>query len=186
MDTDAALLERPEPATEAPPIGRIISISGYRCTFLLAERRGPDAELSAYREAQIGSIVKIVTEKGTATFGFIDSVKLQITSGNGSGHAVAEIELFGEIHGIGGDKPLQFTRGVSVYPVLGAPVSAATHADMAVIYAKPDSWHLEIGRLYQDFDPAGLSDLAGIPVQAFGDPGHDGLRQVVLGDLDPA
>ncbi len=149
MDSDAAILERPLPASEARPIGRVVSISGYRCSCLLTER-GADAELTAYREAQIGSIVKIETEKGTATFGFINSVGLQIANAQGGGHAVAEIELFGEIRGGAGGEAPRFTRGVSVYPVLGATVAAASHADMAVIYARPDSWHLEIGRLYQD------------------------------------
>ena len=96
MDTQSAVAERPDAATDARRIGRVTSISGCRCACMLADRDRDGVETDAYREGQIGAIVRVDTEQGTATFGFIDSVKLEIASGGSESHAVVEIELFGE------------------------------------------------------------------------------------------
>jgi DNA helicase HerA-like ATPase len=135
--------------TQDKRIGIVNSISGFSVSCLLVEPEGQGGKSSAYRDASIGALVKIPTERNSIVFGFVNSVALHVHhhgADEDSSHAVAEIELFGEIiNGKG-----RFTRGVSIYPVLGAPAYVATHQDMAAIYTKPDTWHVEIGRLYQD------------------------------------
>src|SRR5258708_19926939 len=66
--------------------------------------------------------------------------------------AVAETALPGDLAGGGADASARFTRGISIYPVLGAPVFTATAEDIKLIYAKPNSWTLQIGSLHQDAD----------------------------------
>ena len=154
MQSSVDVLEPPIKDAGDRPIGIVNSSSGNRISCLL-ERKGRDEKpRHAYPEAQIGSIVKITTERNSTTYGFVDSVALHLASADlpGAGYAIAEIELFGEIVDRKSTGPGRFTRGVSQYPVLGASVFAANHKDMAVIYAKPDAWHVEIGRLYQDSD----------------------------------
>jgi DNA helicase HerA-like ATPase len=131
--------------------GIVNSISGYSVSCFLTPPEGADSKSFAYRDASIGSIIKIATERGSTVFGFISSVELHLGQGGDrdSSFAVADIELFGELVQRKSGKK-KFTRGVSIYPVLGAPAYVATHEDMAKIYVKPDTWHLEIGRLYQD------------------------------------
>ena len=132
-------------------IGVVNSISGFGVSCLLVQPEGPNSKPSAYRDAQIGSIIKVPTERNSTVYGFVNSVEMHVQHGSerDSSYAVADIELFGEIVGNGGGLK-RFTRGVSVYPVLGAAVYATSHEDMAAIYTKPDTWHLEIGNLYQD------------------------------------
>lgn len=135
-------------------IGIINSISGYRASCLLIRNDNAEKGAKSFRSAQIGALVKIETEGNSTAYGFVDSLTLHVESPDKieSSYAVAEIELFGEIVHRSSNGPAKFTRGVSVYPVLGAAAFTVTHADMATIYSKPNSWHLEIGRLYQDAD----------------------------------
>ena len=133
-------------------VGIVNSVSGFSVSCLLVQPEGASKSSLSYRDAAIGSIIKIPTERNSTAYGFVNSVELHINHGAelDSSYAVADIELFGEIRQRKNGTRKKFTRGVSVYPVLGAPVYAATHQDMAEIYTKPDTWHLEIGRLYQD------------------------------------
>ena len=104
------------------------------------------APTSAYATAQIGALVKVPTLSSTA-FGFIADLNFEY-AGTDMQIAVADIDLLGELTGRAADA--KFIRGISIYPVLGAPIFNATADDIKVIYAKPNSWTLQIGSLHQD------------------------------------
>src|SRR5262245_42063845 len=129
-------------------IGIVNSVSGFSVGCLLVQSESRGSKSFAYRDASIGAIVKIPTERNSTVFGFVNSVELHVhhAASGESSYAVADIELFGEIIHSGGSGKGRFTRGVSIYPVLGAAAYVTTHQDMASIYTKPDTWHLEIGR----------------------------------------
>lgn len=131
------------------PIAVITAVSGFKLTCnLFGSRQATNA--SPFANVCIGDLVKIPTPRSMA-FGFIENLAFQSSGGaSGPGAAVAEIQLLGEMMGATGDKPSAFARGVSAYPTLGAPVLAATKEDIAVIYARPNTWTLPIGSLYQD------------------------------------
>jgi DNA helicase HerA-like ATPase len=133
---------RTPPAKQPGQIGIITSVSGFKVSCLIF---GDAASLAA---GQIGALVKVPTVSSMA-YGFIASLTLEDPSSD-SRTAIAEIDLLGEHTGKRGDKSSHFTRGISVYPVLGAPVLLSTADDVGLIYAKPDSWVLPIGSLYQD------------------------------------
>jgi DNA helicase HerA-like ATPase len=126
-------------------IGIVVAVSGFRlsCLFFGSGGKGDDP---AYAKAQIGNLIKVPTGNGTATaYGFIASLSLERGT---SDAAIAEIDLLGETT-IREGKP-NFARGISIYPVLGAPVFPTASEDIAVIYAKPNTWTLQIGTLHQD------------------------------------
>ena len=51
--------------------GIVNSISGYSVSCFLTPPEGTDSKSFAYRDASIGSIIKIATERGSTVFGFI-------------------------------------------------------------------------------------------------------------------
>jgi uncharacterized protein len=62
---------------------------------------------------------------------------------------VVVVELFGELvptH----DSRMQFSRGISRYPVSGAPVFAASDLELAAIFAPSSGTNLRIGSLFHD------------------------------------
>ncbi|HZB93921.1 MAG TPA: DUF87 domain-containing protein [Stellaceae bacterium] len=129
-------------ANAAPPAGQIgfvAAVSGFKLSCALFD--GP-----AERALQIGALVKVPTAAGSAAFGFVASVALAEPTA-AAPSAMAEIDLLGEIESRSG---AGFARGISTYPVLGAPVFPASAEDMALIYAKPNTWTLAIGSLHQD------------------------------------
>ncbi len=139
------------PAKRAPgQIGVVTSVSGFKLSCLVFGPSTPDGADAAYATAQIGALVKVPTLSSTA-FGFIASLNFEY-AGTDVQIAVAEIDLLGELTGRAGDAAARFTRGISIYPVLGAPVFTATAEDIKLIYAKPNSWTLQIGSLHQDAD----------------------------------
>lgn len=136
----------------APPrvIGRVSTVSGFKLSCVLASA---SAGSEAYEHLQIGTLVKIPTST-TIAFGFIESLALQAGAPTQGGRdaAVADIELLGEmVARSAGGLPV-FTRGISIYPTLGAPLFQATSDDLALIYDRPNSWTLPIGTLHQDPD----------------------------------
>ena len=152
MPDSTEILIRQSTTDAGQQLGFVNAVSGNKVSCLMSRSGRLEDQTTSFRDAQIGTLVRVETEQHTTTFGFLRSVELKIEAGGGikSGYAVADIELFGEIVVRRADGHHVFNRGVSIYPVLGAPVYATTHEDMAIIYAKPNTWHLEIGRLYQD------------------------------------
>jgi uncharacterized protein len=153
---DAAAVRNTEIASIAmnrlpAQIGAVIAISGFKLSCLMSST---DAHgIDKVSNPTVGSLIKIPTRSSTA-FGFIESLALGAGGGqaSGRGDAIAHVDLLGEtVAGERGGPPV-FSRGISVYPVLGAPVFMATSEDIAMIYAKSSAWALNIGSLYQDPD----------------------------------
>jgi uncharacterized protein len=127
-------------------IGVVTQVSGFKLSCIIFGPSTPGGSDSAYASAQIGALVKIPTFTSTA-FGFIASLTFEF-AGTDMQIAIADIDLLGEL--TGSDAKAKFIRGISVYPVLGAPIFNATGDDIKLIYAKPNSWTLQIGSLHQD------------------------------------
>jgi DNA helicase HerA-like ATPase len=132
------------PAVRLPgQIGIVVAVSSFKLSCLLFDGGGSDA---AYGRVEIGNLLKVPTA-GSAAFGFIATLAFEDAATENPA-AIAEIDLLGEVlHGAGTES---FARGISIYPVLGAPVFIATAEDIALIYAKPNTWTLAIGSLHQD------------------------------------
>ena len=148
--------ERPIAARKAASrqpgqMGFVIAVSGFKLTCLLFGADPSDESETAPPPAQIGSLIRIPTSHAAA-FGFIETLAFRNTVLDEPTHglATAEIDLLGEATPGDANSPPHFSRGLSVYPVLGAPVFAATTEDIALIYAKSSTWTLNIGTLYQD------------------------------------
>ena len=149
LETSLTAPAPPRAASAAVPsaIGRVSTVSGFKLVCLLA---AGGTGIEAYEHLQIGTLVKVPTAS-TIAFGFIESLAMQSASAPGGRDvAVAEIELLGELVAKGSDGWAVFTRGISVYPTLGAPLFQANSDDLAMIYDKPNSWTLAIGSLHQD------------------------------------
>jgi hypothetical protein len=131
-------------------IGVVTAISGFKLSCLLSNTDAYGVDRS---NPTVGSLIKIPT-KNSIAFGFIESLALGngVAQVSGRGEAIANVDLLGET--ITNERAGQptFSRGISVYPVLGAPVLMATSDDIALIYAKSNAWALNIGSLYQDPD----------------------------------
>jgi hypothetical protein len=135
------------PAKRAPgQLGVVTQVSGFKLSCVIFGPSTPGGTDSAYASAQIGALVKVPTLTSMA-FGFIASLTFEY-AGTDMQIAVADIDLLGEL--TGNDAKAKFIRGISVYPVLGAPIFNATGEDIKLIYAKPNSWTLQIGSLHQD------------------------------------
>jgi DNA helicase HerA-like ATPase len=92
----------------------------------------------------IGDIVAVPTARGCA-FGIIHGLR---QGRRAEDSAAVEVQLLGELVDAP-DGPL-FCRGVTAYPPLEAPILAASAAEIAAIYARPRTAHLEIGSLRHD------------------------------------
>ncbi len=139
-------------STAATPaqIGMVTVVSGFKLSCALFGGGSQPGGQAAYENVQIGDLIKVPTPTTTA-FGFVDSLALRDPSGgNGRGTAIAEVELLGEIIPRTDGKPPAFSRGISVYPTLGAAVYQSSPHDLDCIYSKPNSPSLPIGVLHQD------------------------------------
>ncbi|HUK11209.1 MAG TPA: ATP-binding protein [Stellaceae bacterium] len=130
-------------------VGMVAAVSGFKLSCALF---GADvsALAAAYERVQIGALIRIPTAT-TVAFGFIDSLNLRNPDPENPAQslAIAEVELLGELTSRR-DGSTKFSRGLSVYPVLGAPVFPASADDLALIYIKPNVPALPIGTLHQD------------------------------------
>src|SRR5262249_29249668 len=130
-------------------IGAVTVISGFKLSCALFGAGSQASGPAAYENVQIGDLIKAPTSN-TMAFGFVDSfARRDQSEGSGRGIAIAKMELLGEIVNQTDGKPATFNRGISVYPTLGAPVFAASPADLERIYSKPNSPSLPIGALHQ-------------------------------------
>ena len=142
---------RSDEAATPGQVGMVTLVSGFKLSCALFGGDTRSAGRSSFERVQIGALIKVPTAS-TIAFGFVDSLALQNPGGNtaGQGVAVAEIELLGELVPPRPGMPPTFSRGISVYPVLGAPAFMASPDDLSRIYSKPNSPSLAIGSLYQD------------------------------------
>src|SRR5580704_7724656 len=120
-------------------LGQVTAASGSRVTACL------DPGMARDGFGRIGDMVKLRCA-GHQAVGAVSAVQVEPGS---PPRDVFVIELFGELTSSEG-RPSQFTRGVSRYPVAGAPVLAASDADLAAIYAPASGTNIPIGTLYQD------------------------------------
>jgi hypothetical protein len=147
-DAEAA----PRSGPESAQIGVVTAVSGSKLSLALLNTALVSAGVVNYERAQVGSLVKIATPT-TAAFGFIESIAFQRTPAAAAAPdslAIAHVELLGELSGSAGSR--RFSRGVSTYPALAAPVFMASTDDLTVIYAKPEGWTVPIGTLHQNPD----------------------------------
>jgi DNA helicase HerA-like ATPase len=134
-------------------IGHVLQVSGeYISGMLTPEASGvlQGAE-GAYAPGQIGALVKIHTPASTV-FGVVRALRVlePVPEERSHERGALEINLFGEVmHGENG-APGVFDRGVSVYPVLGSDILAATADDLRSVYARAHGGSLQIGTIHQD------------------------------------
>jgi hypothetical protein len=156
MTDAAALLRNTDFASIATnrvqaQIGVVTAISGFKLCCVLSNAEALGVERVS--NPTVGSLIKIPTRSTTA-YGFIESLALGTGAGQSPGPAevIAHVDLLGETAANERGDAAVFSRGISVYPVLGAPVFMANSDDIAMIYAKSNAWALNIGSLYQDPD----------------------------------
>jgi hypothetical protein len=151
--TEAGRAPAPQPPQPQQQIGVVTAVTGFKLSCLLQGPSAPFQGQGTYSAAQIGALVKVPTPNAMA-FGFIQNLTLhqRATDEKMYRAATAEIELLGELAVRSPGTPPVFSRGISTYPVLGAPAYTATERDLARIYAKPDTPTLQIGVLHQDPD----------------------------------
>ncbi len=92
----------------------------------------------------IGDLVAMPTARGRA-FGIIHGLR---QGRRADDSAAVEIQLLGEL--VAGRHGPVFSRGVTAYPPLDAPMLAASDAEINAIYARPRTAHLQIGCLRHD------------------------------------
>ncbi len=133
--------------TAATPIGYVVSVAGAIVKAVAAVPANGDAQ------AKIGALVKIKTPQSIC-FGMINTLRIDNPSTPPSPDdlKIIEIVLLGETLAMDAEGNFAFQRGVSVSPLLGAPVGAASTKDLSQVYAKPQASNLKIGTLHQDPD----------------------------------
>lgn len=117
-------------------IGHVTGVGSAQATVEFA----PDAvDENAIR---IGAMIKI----GAGARDVVGTINTLQAAGGSPPRNVLVIDLLGEMTtSATGER--QFSRGVSHYPVLGAPVRAADEAEFAAVYHRPGGIDLRIGTL---------------------------------------
>jgi hypothetical protein len=129
-------------------LGRIIAVSAAQAVVLLQKHETTAAMDCAFPLA-MGSLVKIRT-RVSIVYGMVTGLRVPLPSLEPSDKdlKLVEIELVGEVPD--GANPGSFRRGVSAYPALEEPVYLASAADLARVYARPNSPTARIGTIHQD------------------------------------
>jgi len=121
-------------------VGRVIAVAGSQMTVRL------EADELTEDSIRIGAMVKVQS----ASLDVVGTVAaIQHENGGPSPYNSFVVDLLGEVSTTADGRP-QFSRGVSRYPVAGAPVRAATDTDLTAIYTRPTSSNVSIGTLYHD------------------------------------
>lgn len=140
------------------PIARIVSVNGSQAIAVLNR---PTAYTTEEPRADIGSLVKIETQRG-ATVGVVSALSIPApTSTGGEELRIVELELVGEFVPLGAGNMI-FKRGVSLFPGLGDSVVQANHDDLVKIFASGARACIEVGTLHQDAQirvPLFINDL---------------------------
>jgi hypothetical protein len=148
MSNPSAALQGPAERTYASewPIARIVSVNGSQAIAVLNR---PTAYSSAEPRAEIGSLVKVETQRG-ATVGVVSALSIPApTSTGGEELRIIELELVGEfVPNSNGD--LTFKRGVSSFPGLGDNIVQANHDDLVKIFDSGARSSIAVGNLHQD------------------------------------
>jgi len=120
-------------------LGHVTAAGGSQMTACL------DSGVRCEAVGRIGDIVKVQCAEHDVV-GIVSAVRVEPGP---PPRDVVVVELFGELVTTDGSG-VQFSRGVSRYPVSGAPVFVASEADRAVMFAPASGTNLRIGALYQD------------------------------------
>ena len=118
-------------------LGHVTAVSGWQITL------SPDPDHANGRSMRVGAMIKVRTAD-CEVVGVIGAVQVQE-----SGLARATVDLLGEIVSSPEGRPL-FSRGVSQYPISGAPVLSLTEGDLMAVYARSSAGNIRIGTLYED------------------------------------
>lgn len=141
------------PVSVTPAIGQVVEITGSASRVLLSTHALVDlsghADPAIAGAGQVGSQVKV----RVGNVWLVASVRSLRQADDSDDRIVAQIDFLGE-----GDeekltgKIYNFRRGVTRYPVPGAPVHPLSSGDMKQIYAADQRAHVEIGTVHPTRD----------------------------------
>jgi DNA helicase HerA-like ATPase len=119
---------------------RVVAVSGSQVRATLT------ADQFSEDSIRIGAMIK-VRSANLEVVGTISGAEVE--SHRSPARSVLVADLLGELVP-SAEGPAEFHRGVSRYPIPGAPVRAATGADLTAVYTRPSVSNLSIGSLYHD------------------------------------
>jgi DNA helicase HerA-like ATPase len=132
---------------EAKTIGTVTSVSSSSVSAVMSGGTNGQQEI-ANQSGRIGMFVTIPDGKYTVV-GMVSSVRTDVnraakgTEQLTSGHRIMDIQLIGTVH------DGAFTRGLSSYPLIGAPVMGADPASLKSIFSAYRSMDFSFGMLPQ-------------------------------------
>jgi hypothetical protein len=121
-------------------LGRVVAVSGSQMRAAVTADQFSEASI------RIGSMVK-VPSADLAVVGTISAAEVE--SHNSPERVVLVVDLLGEIVSSCRESD-RFHRGVSCHPIPGAPVRAASSADLMAVYTRPRATNVSVGSLYHD------------------------------------
>lgn len=133
----------------APSFAHVVSVEGGQAiaAFDMRARLGDGLE----HRVVIGAAVSILTPK-SAVIGVVTGLSVPTAELDGEEAVLrlVELDLVGEIltDKITGEK--RFSRGVTVLPTLGDPISLASYDSLSAVYSSRGRPSIQIGTLYQD------------------------------------
>src|SRR5438477_7092722 len=120
-------------------LGRVMMVAGSQITV------NPEADSVEEGSARIGAVVKV----GNANHDVVATISAVRCENNSPSKRTLFADLLGEI--VASDEgPSRFKRGVTQYPISGAPVVLATDADLTAIFGPVSRSNLRIGTLHHD------------------------------------
>ncbi|QNN66292.1 DUF87 domain-containing protein [Sphingomonas rhizophila] len=136
-----------------PAIGQVVEIAGSGSRVIMDAERlnhlSTDADPSVAMSGQVGSQVKVQVG-GSWLIANVRTLK----SGD-VGEIIANVDFLGEGSQTATGSLSGFRRGVTRYPIPGAPILPVSTEDMRAIFAADDSPHVEIGTVYPTDDIRG-------------------------------
>jgi len=121
-------------------LGRVVAVSGSQVRATLT------ADQYSENSIRIGAMIKV----RSADLEVVGTISATEVESHGSpARSVLVADLLGEVVP-SAEGPAQFHRGVSHYPIPGAPVRAATGADLTAVYTQPSVSNVSVGSLYHD------------------------------------
>src|SRR5437763_5796962 len=120
-------------------LGRVMTVAGSQITV------NPEAEIGDEALFRIGAMVKM----GSGDLEVVATISAVRFESNSPSKPILFADLLGEI--VASDEgPSRFRRGVTQYPIAGAPVVAATDADLTAIFAPLARSNVRIGTVHLD------------------------------------
>lgn len=136
-------------ASGEPELGSVLAVNGSGLVVRLS--RPP----AGVRPLSLGELVAVPTRSAVA----IAVVHALRHGRRADDHAVADVQLVGEVVATGGEA--RFRRGISAFPALDTPVLRAGPELAAVVYAPPTATSVRVGR---------LSSVPDVPAHLLVDP----------------